>query len=451
MSKKFICLAGAAGLIGLATLFAQDKAEGTLVLDKKTYQLNKAVAFETMIDNEAAITIVLSNKAVPGEKIKEARENDKQSADTDFGRPFLKLVFKKSGEFKHWSAAAGGTMMGRHSDKLPAELHENGGRVTGKANLPMTEGMFPTQFDVRFDVALLKAGDSPAATIVKKPGPAANVPATVTGVFKGNGQEAKMAHVSARWDEPFSGKTSIVLVFSEKDQAKAKKPDFDAAFGKLGSALVISVHEDGQIFGCQVAHSAHKKSSFSSIGNIEMSDFTYADGKVEGELTTNGQVETFGETWEVKLKFVAPLGEVPKEFQVAEPKKEEKSAATAPPKKSAEDDEDNDDDDVAAKPKSSGLKVKELALTKDATEVEYKQVVEHVLFKSKSNVKAVCAELAAGLKAQGWANDGADMIQPQSSILKRKRDGAKLTIFVKPDGAGSQVQMFTEGLSWDGS
>jgi hypothetical protein len=450
MTKKFICLMAVGSVLGAGTLRAQDKAEGTLMLDKKTYALTKAVAFETTIDNEDAVAVVLSSRAVPGEKIKEARENDTKSGDTDFGRPSLKLVFKKTGEFKHWSAAAGGTMLGRHSDKAAGELHLNGGRATGKASQPLTEGMFPSQFDVRFDVALLKAGDSPPPTVVKKPGPAANIPATVSGVFKGNGQEAKIAYVSARWGEPFSDKTGIVLVFSEKDQSRVKKPDFDAAFGKLGSALVISLHEDGKIYGCQVAHSAHKKSGFSSIGNIETIDFTYSDGKVEGELTTNGQVETFGETWEVKLKFVAPLGEVPKEFQVPEPKKEEKSATTTPPKKSADgDDDDDDNDDIAAKPKADGLKVKELALTKDATDVEYKQVVEHVVFKSKSNVKAACAELAAALKAQGWTNDGTDMVQPQSSILKRKRGKATLTIFVKPDGSGSQVQMFTEGLSWD--
>jgi hypothetical protein len=40
------------------------------------------------------------------------------------------------------------------------------------------------------------------------------------------------------------------------------------------------------------------------------------------------------------------------------------------------------------------------------------------------------------------------MIQPQSSILKRKRGPAELTIFVKPSNGGSQVQMFTEGLTW---
>jgi len=94
--------------------------------------------------------------------------------------------------------------------------------------------------------------------------------------------------------------------------------------------------------------------------------------------------------------------------------------------------------------------VKDLALTKDATDVEYNTVVEHVVFKSKSNVKKVCAELAANLKAQGWTNDGMDLVQPQSSILKRKRGQATLTIFVKPESGGSEVKVFTEGLSWDG-
>ncbi len=39
------------------------------------------------------------------EKLKEAREAEKESGDGDFNRPFLKLVFKKTGELKYWSAA----------------------------------------------------------------------------------------------------------------------------------------------------------------------------------------------------------------------------------------------------------------------------------------------------------------------------------------------------------
>jgi hypothetical protein len=81
--------------------------------------------------------------------------------------------------------------------------------------------------------------------------------------------------------------------------------------------------------------------------------------------------------------------------------------------------------------------------------VNYKALVEHVLFKSKANVKSVCAELSANLKVQGWTKDGSDLITPASAILKRKRGDAALTIFVKPENGGSEVKMFTEGLAWD--
>ena len=456
MGKKLIYLAALAGMSGASALFAQEKAaEGTLTLDKKTYPLTRAVAFETTIDNEAAIAVVLSSKPVSAEKINEAREKDKESGDTDFARPFLKLIFfKKAGELKYFSAGGGATMLGRHgAGKAIGAIKIQDGRVSGKASQTLeTEGMFPTGFDARFDVALLKAGDSPARTVVNKPGPAANVKPTVTGVFKGNGKDANLAFVSARWGEPFSGKRGIVLVFTEKDHSKDKKPDFNAGFGKFGSALVVSLHEDGSIYSCQVVHTAHKKQGFSSVGNIETSDFNFADGKVEGELRTNGQAEFFGDTWEVKIKFVAPLGEVPKEFDVADEKKPEEKPATQPNDNSAKPDaaagDDDDGDGSSPQAKGERLNVKELALTKDATDVEYKKVVEHVIFKSKSDVKKVCSELAASLKAQGWTSDGSDMIQPVSSILKRKRGKASLTIFVKPEGGGSQVQMFTEGLSW---
>jgi hypothetical protein len=255
--------------------------------------------------------------------------------------------------------------------------------------------------------------------------------------------------VSARWGEPFSDKTSIVLVFSEKDHSKVKKPDFDAAFGKFGSALVISLHEDGGIFGCQVVHSAHKKQGFSSVGSIRTNNFKFEEGKVEGELVTDGQLEFFGDTWEVNLKFLAPLGEIPKEFQVADSKKPEETAPDKPEKQTTEAALDDVSEKPMSGPAKDKLKVKDLAVTKDASDFEYKAGVEHVIFKSKSNTKAVCAELAANLKAQGWTKEGSDLITPASSILKRKRGDATLTIFVKPEAGGSEVKIFTEGLDWD--
>src|SRR2546423_543677 len=127
MAKTFIYLIAVVSVIGAVTVFAEEPkaAEGTLTIEKKSYQFTHAVAFETTIDNEEGVVVVLSRQAVPGEKIKEARENDKQSGDTDFGRPFLKLVFKKTGEFKYWSAAAGGTMLGRHSRRAHSGIQDH--------------------------------------------------------------------------------------------------------------------------------------------------------------------------------------------------------------------------------------------------------------------------------------------------------------------------------------
>jgi hypothetical protein len=439
-------------------LFAQAKpGEGTLMLEDKNHTLSHALAYETTVNGEEAIAVALSGQAISSEELKKSQETEKKGGFADFRKPFLILDFTKAGQLKFWSVAAGGTSIGRReAGKAIGELKMQDGRVSGKASQPRdTEGMFPTAFDVRFDVKLLAAGESLPATVKKSPGPAANVKPTVTGLFKGNGKEAKIAYVAAHWQEPFGDKPSMKLVFTEKDHSKVKKPDFDAAFGKLGSALIISLHEDGGIFGCQVVHSAHSKQGFSSIGSIRTNNFKYEDGKVEGELTTDKEVDTFGEKWEVNLKFVAPLGETPKEFQVPDSKKPEENASNKPQKPTSEDDEEDEDEDddeekPASKPAKDQLNVKDLAVTKDATDFEYKTMVEHVLFKSKASTKAVVAELTANLKAQGWTADGRDLVTPASSILKRKRGDASLTIFVKPNDGGSKVQIFTEGLSWEG-
>jgi hypothetical protein len=319
------------------------------------------------------------------------------------------------------------------------------GRAIGKASQPNeTEGMFPSGLDVRFDVPVVRAGESLPPS--KKPGPAANVKPTVTGIFKGNGKDAKLAYVSAHWREPFGDKPSIVLVFTEKDHSKDKKPDFNAGFGKFGSALIVSLHEDGDIFGCEVAHNALKHQNFSSIGKINTNDFEYADGQVKGELATDGPADVFGETWQVNVKFVAPLGEIPKEFQPAASKEPEENAT----EKLATNEPGADlSEKSAAKPAKDQLNAKDLALTKDASDIEYKGLVEQLGFKSKANVKSACTELSANLKAQGWTKQDSDLITPASAILKRKRGDAELTIFVKPEGGGSEVKMMTEGLAWD--
>jgi hypothetical protein len=451
MAKRSICLVVITLIAGSATIFAQGGAkpanvsEGTVTVKGKDYALKNAAAYETTVEEEEGIAVVLSGPTISNEKINEARKSEKKGESADFRRPYVKLEFTKAGEFKGWGAGAGDVSLGRRRGDATGEIKVQDGRAIGKASQPNeTEGMFPSGLDVRFDVPLLRAGESLLPS--KKPGPAANVKPMVTGIFKGNGKDAKLTYVSAHWREPFGDKPSIVLVFTEKDHSKDKKPDFNAGFGKFGSALIVSLHEDGDIFGCEVVHTALKHQNFSSIGKINTNDFQYADGQVKGELATDGPADVFGETWEVNLKFVAPLGEIPKEFQPAAPKQAEENSTDKP----ATDEATTElREKPAAKPAKDQLNAKDLALTKDASDIDYKALVEQLGFKSKANVKNACAELSANLKAQGWTKQGSDLITPASAILKRKRAGAELTIFVKPEGGGSEVKMMTEGLAWD--
>jgi hypothetical protein len=164
MRKKFMCVVAIVSAMAAMVLFAQEASiktgEGTLMLEKRKYPLKHALAYETTIDNEQAIVVVLSGQAVSSDKLKQARAAEKDGGDGDFNRPFLKLMFNKTGELKYWSAAAGGTMLGRRRGSATGELKLQNDRGIGKASQANeTDAMFPNGFDARFDVALLKAGD----------------------------------------------------------------------------------------------------------------------------------------------------------------------------------------------------------------------------------------------------------------------------------------------------
>src|SRR5262245_5654382 len=227
MAKRFVTeLAGIVFIGSATTLLAQQDAkpknvgEGTLMVKGKNYPLKNAVAYETTIDGEEGIAVVLSGPTISSEKINAARKSEKTGEFPDFRKPYVKLEFTKAGEFKGWGAGAGDTSLGRRRGDATGELKLQDGRVVGKANQPNeTEGMFPSGLDVHFDVPLLRAGES--SPLSKKPGPAANVKPSVTGEFKGNGKDAKLAYVSAHWREPFSDKPSVVLVVEGEDHCEA--------------------------------------------------------------------------------------------------------------------------------------------------------------------------------------------------------------------------------------
>jgi hypothetical protein len=142
-----------------------------------------------------------------------------------------------------------------------------------------------------------------AIAILSAASPAIAADPPVSGKFTGDGKEAKLAYVTAFTGEPLGKKPTIQLVFTEKDHSKDPKPYIKAGFGDYGSALIITVFPDGQIVGCQVAHTAHKRPGFSSIGSIKTADLKVADGKISGKIQTNGELETFGQKWQVDIRF----------------------------------------------------------------------------------------------------------------------------------------------------
>ena len=451
-------------LIAIASanvLAAEKPAEGSMTLAKKTWQLSQGVAYELPVQGEDGVVVILTNQPISAQKLKEGRAAEKRGDFPDFKKPYLRLEFTKSGELKQWNGTDNNTSVsGVPGEGAKGELKIENGRVIGKLSHPLDPSqMIPRSVDVKFNVPLFQASEEMAASAEsgkKTGGPAANIKPTVTGTFVGNGKEGKLNYVSARWTEPFDNKPGILLLFTEKDHSKERKPDTDAMFGKFGNALIVSLHEDGSIYSCQVVHNGMKNKGFSSSGSIEATPFTYENGKVEGEITTNGAVDTFDEKWEVKLKFAAPLGEIPKEYQAAEEKPAEKGSNASS--------DDADGQMVAAmanalaaqgklnkktnEPPAAGPKAKELALTKDASDVQYAGLVHQIDFKSQLPVKAACADLTKSLKAQGWNKEHDDLITAASAILNRKKGSAKLTIFVHPDGGGSAIKIMTEGLDW---
>jgi hypothetical protein len=127
---------------------------------------------------------------------------------------------------------------------------------------------------------------------------------TISGKFLGNGTGADLKFVTAEEDTPFNDKPAIKLTFTEKDPATVKGPVFG---GELGCMLTLRVHHDGEIFGCQVAHTALKKPSFSTSGEFKMLEFKMSDGQITGRVSSGEEREFFGDRYDVDLTFTTAL------------------------------------------------------------------------------------------------------------------------------------------------
>ena len=155
-----------------------------------------------------------------------------------------------------------------------------------------------------FSKAKPAAEEKPSAAHFQAHGDTLAADAEVKGTYLGDGKPAALAFVSAHKGTTLADKETVRLVFTEKDHSKEKEPDMKATAGDFGSALVIDIYPDtGNVVAFTVAHAAHKQKPFGELGSIEMKDFKSEGGVLSGRLTTNGQTETFKQTWEVDLTF----------------------------------------------------------------------------------------------------------------------------------------------------
>ncbi|HSE13733.1 MAG TPA: hypothetical protein VLB69_13965 [Rudaea sp.] len=130
--------------------------------------------------------------------------------------------------------------------------------------------------------------------------------AAVEGTYSANGKAGKLVYALAKKGEPFSGKPTTVLVFSEKDASKDPRPDFHAQMGDLGDALVITLRQDGKewdVIGSEFAHAALKHSGASGSGIVSVKDVAVANGEISGHLTTQPNADLFDEPLVIDLRF----------------------------------------------------------------------------------------------------------------------------------------------------
>jgi hypothetical protein len=126
------------------------------------------------------------------------------------------------------------------------------------------------------------------------------------GTYSANGKDAKLGYLIAAKGDPFSGKPTTVLVFSEKDASKDPRPRFHAQMGDFGDALVVTLMQDGaewDIIGSEFVHSALKHSGASGTGIISIKDVLVANGEISGHLTTRANSDMFGEPLAIDLRF----------------------------------------------------------------------------------------------------------------------------------------------------
>ncbi len=438
---------------------------GSITLAGKTFRMTHALAYQCKDGSDRDIIAILATNSPldPQLVLDSLKENDNRDSDLDIRGTYLRIHFDTKGKLQSLHTATNNTTIFNQGKGSTTTFEIKGKSVVGSVDLPLTDDdTFARAVKVSFNLPIINHKE--AGPIEIKYDELRDL--GVIGKYHGQGKHIRTAFVSAREIEDFSDKPAIQIIITEKDHSKAKNPALIGISDEYGASLIISCFLNGDIFGCEVSHPRHEKRPFSSVGSISMTEFQIHGGQVQGRLQTDGEVETFDQTWEVDLVFAAKF---------AGHSKAPKPAAQVTTTKPQESDDDSDDApekemkptiklppgvklpggikipgiaEEDEKPAGDKLAAKDLAAPAGAKNFEYKKLVEHMSYTVAGDAKVVAGEVSKALAAQGWKTDGADLVTPQTAILNRKRGEASLTIFVKPEGDESKVQLITEGLAW---
>lgn len=257
----------------------------------------------------------------------------------------------------------------------------------------------------------------------------------------------KLEHVVAYQSKVFDD-DMINVIMSDRaipvDKLKAVLRDgkgTDDGFSLFQPHVKVTFNKEGKPSFC---NAYADNSSLSVSGGGLKGELAVKEGRVAGNVVLEAAKDeerksSFDLRFDVAL-LVVPVPPAEKKAADSEKpkagKKEKKKAGKAA-------------DDAKAVKTDETLNVHDLPLPRDAANVKYKDIVEQMGYTSALDVKTLAAFLSKELAKQGWETPDDDLVTPKSAILKRERGEASLTIFVKPDQAGSKVTIMSSGLSWE--
>ena len=278
--------------------------EAKIEIKGRSVILRQFLAFSTKEYGEKRLVVLATSQPVtPAQLKKIAKKQPSDNYDTELDQAYLKAVFAEDGSSKGIGGWALNTSF-FSSVEQDGSLKLDADKVSGSVRMS-DDGTFAKTITMSFQNVPLGGSTAPANNTPQPLDPP--VQPTVKGTFTGNGKNAELKFISVVKHEEFNDKRAVTIIMTEKDHTKDPKASINAAFGKHGSALILSVDETGGIFGCEVAHAVHQKSPFSSLGQISMVEFDFLKGNAKGHVQTPGELDFFEQKWSADLTFAAPV------------------------------------------------------------------------------------------------------------------------------------------------